>query len=316
METYREDLKDWLNNRFRSCDDKGVYIAHQPIYGFRKGPCEPGHISRYLITYRLLEALSHLEFQSLLDVGGAEGYKAFLVNKIFSVPATSTDLSDEACNRAKEIFGMEFQPSDIHHLSYKDAQFDVVTCSETLEHVTDWKQATSELLRVAKKAVVITVPQDSKKLIEHNMATKEIHSHIHLFDSDSFNYLKSEGYTVIVRKIFSRLLVIPACLVDAQTRVHSENWRHPRIATQIFNKLVVLTKNISGERTAEFLIWLDRFFCKIFRLHQTNIFIILKNKDFYIQNKITKNVSIKEIVEFSVPHYYLKNNKPQSLGKT
>ena len=86
LDAYTHELKDWLNKRFSSCDENGVYIAHQPIYGFRKSPCEPGHISRYIITYRLLEALNYLEFDSLLDVGGAEGYKAFLANKLFGIP--------------------------------------------------------------------------------------------------------------------------------------------------------------------------------------------------------------------------------------
>lgn len=301
---YTEELKSWLNKRFSSCDENGVYIAHQPIYGFRNGPCEPGYISRYIITYRMLEALAHIDFNSMLDVGGAEGYKAFLAHKFYGIPVMSTDLSEQACKRAEEIFGIESEPSDIHKMPYGDNQFDVVTCSETLEHVTDWKQATSELLRVAKKAVVITVPQDSKKLVERNRATKEIHSHIHQFNSESFNYLMSEGYTVTVQKVSSSLLVIPACLVDAEIRVHSENWRHPKIATQIYNMLTVFTKKIFGERTTELLIWLDRYFCMIFQFHQTNVFVILKNRDYLLQKNI-KKMPIREIVRFFVPHYFL-----------
>lgn len=305
LDTYTEKLKNWLDSRFSSCDANGVYIAHQPIYGFRNGPSEPGHISRYIITYRLLEALDCLKFESLLDVGGAEGYKAFLVHKLFGIPVLSTDLSEEACNRAGEIFGIESNSIDIHKMSYENDQFDVVMCSEALEHVTDWKQATSELIRVAKNAVVITVPQDSKKMIERNKATQEIHSHIHYFDSDSFNYLKSEDYTVIVEKISSSLLVIPACLVDAQPRVHDENWSHPRIATQLYNKLSFITKKIFGKRTAEFLIWLDRYLCNVFQLHKTNLFVIIKNKDLSMQKRGANKVAIRDIVDFSVPHHHL-----------
>ncbi len=253
----------------------------------------------------MLEALGCLSVSSLLDVGGAEGYKAFLANQFLGISASSTDLSEEACKRAKEIFGIESEPSDIHKLLYEGEQFDVVSCSETLEHVTDWKQATSELLRVARKAVVITVPHDSKKLIARNKETKEIHAHIHHFDSDSFNYLKSEGFTVIVKKLSSSLLVIPACLVDAQTREHSEIWRHPRIVTRIYNLLTIITKKIFGKRAAEFIIWLDRYCCNMFKLHRANLFIILKDKDSLLQERAVKNVSIRRIVDFSVPRHYL-----------
>jgi len=238
-------------------------------------------------------------------VGGAEGYKAFLANKFLGISALSTDLSEEACKRAKEIFGIESEPLDIHNMPYNDGQFDVVTCSETLEHVTDWKQATSELLRVARKAVVITVPQDSESLIARNRETKEIHAHIHHFDSDSFNYLKSEGFTVIVKKLSSSLLVIPACLVDAQTREHNEIWGHPRIVTRIYNLLTIITNKIFGKKTAGFIVWLDRYCCTMFKLHRANLFIILKDIDCLLQESSVKNVSIRRIVDFSVPHHYL-----------
>ncbi len=309
MDKYTEEVKEWLNRRFSLCDDQGVYFAHQPIYGFRNGPSEPGHICRYIITYRLLESLSRLDFKSLLDVGGAEGYKAYLAHKFLGVSVLSADLSEEACKRASEIFGIESRPSDLHNMQFEDGQFDVVTCSETLEHVTDWKHATSELLRIARKAVVITIPQDSKRMIERNKQTKEIHAHIHHFDSDSFDYLKSEGYKVTVQKVSSSLLVIPACLVDAQIRVHNEEWRHSKIFTRIYNLLTRATKKIFGGRTAAYIIWLDRIFCLIFRFHQTNIIVISKNSESISQNIFARKISIEDIVSFSVPRHYLNNSK-------
>ena len=39
MDTYTEDTKSWLDQRFREVDAEGVFLAHQPIYGFRRGHC-------------------------------------------------------------------------------------------------------------------------------------------------------------------------------------------------------------------------------------------------------------------------------------
>ena len=41
--------------------------------------------------------------------------------------------------RANEIFKLKATPVDIHNLPFKDNEFDVVICSETLEHVTESK---------------------------------------------------------------------------------------------------------------------------------------------------------------------------------
>jgi Methylase involved in ubiquinone/menaquinone biosynthesis len=125
----------------------------------------------------------------LRKVGGAEGYKAALARSIFNVKVTSCDLSNEASKLAKEIFDVEGQPVNMHQLPYGDNEFDVVLCSEVLEHVTDYKKAAFELLRVAKKAVPITVPHDSKEFVENNIKNKFPHAHIHCLNLDSFNFM-------------------------------------------------------------------------------------------------------------------------------
>jgi hypothetical protein len=72
VDQYTQETKLWLNERFRKCDEEGIYFAHQPIYGFRKGHSEPGHMGKYIRTYQIMKVLSHMSFDSLLDVGGAE----------------------------------------------------------------------------------------------------------------------------------------------------------------------------------------------------------------------------------------------------
>lgn len=169
MDQYTEKTKNWLNEQFRRSSSNGIYFAHQPIYGFRDTNCEAYVINRYIVTYNIIRALSHLKFESLLDVGGAEGYKAALVKSIFNSSVRNCDLSDEACNRAKEIFGVDGESVDIHNLPYEDNEYDVVLCSETLEHVSNLEIATKELIRVCKKAVIITVPHEPQEVINKNI---------------------------------------------------------------------------------------------------------------------------------------------------
>ena len=151
---YIESTKTWLESRYKATDENGVYIAHQPIYGFKKLPCEKGVINRYIITNQILTILKKLDFSNILDVGGSEGYKSALIRKLFNVRVHSSDLSIEACNRAREIFNIPSSSHDICNLSFEDESFDIVICSETLEHVPNIKTATDELLRVAKKCVL------------------------------------------------------------------------------------------------------------------------------------------------------------------
>lgn len=51
-------------------------------------------------------------------------------------------------------------------------------CSETLEHVADWHKAMDELLRVASKTVVITVPHQPKEVVDKHIEEEIPHGHI------------------------------------------------------------------------------------------------------------------------------------------
>ena len=305
MDPYTRETKTWLDKRFLFGDEQGVYWAHQPIYGFRNGPIEPGIISRYIITFEIMSMLAHLNFTSLLDVGGAEGYKAHLISKIFNVNATNSDLSLEACKRSQEIFGVTSVPADIHELPFHDNAFDVLLCSETLEHVSDVEAATDELLRVAKKAVVISVPHDSEKQVALNKENREIHGHIHYFYDERFDYLHAQGYTVIKKKIVSPLLTMPTALIDGMPRTHNPLWKHPKIFTSIYNCMIPFCRKCFGQKSAELFMYLDRFMCKIVPLSKAYIFLILKEKDCFYHEPV-RSVTARQIIGASVKPHYLK----------
>src|SRR3989338_3074577 len=191
MDQYTLKTRDWLNERFQKVDERGVYIAHQPIYGWRMGAHEPNVTARLSRSFQILRVLRTLEFDSFLDVGAAEGYFTALVKNIFGVTPVAFDLSREAGKRASELYDVPAVAGDIHHLPFADNSFDVVYCSETIEHVTDPQAAVAELIRVARKAVVVTTPYEAvaSALSQAHEHTDEPHGHINTFDEKKFRSL-------------------------------------------------------------------------------------------------------------------------------
>jgi ubiquinone/menaquinone biosynthesis C-methylase UbiE len=277
LDEYTERTKCWLDERFKLFDNDGVYHAHQPIYGFNKGHCEKFEpiLSRYVPTYQIMKALSHIEFRSLLDVGGAEGYKAALVRELFGSAVKNSDLSVEACKRAKEIFHLDSDPVDVQCLPYKNSEYDVVICSETLEHVKDIRTAIDELLRVANKAVVITIPHEDRESVEKNIRNQKVHGHIHTLTLDSLNPLKSRGYRVLRKRMLSPYAYIP-----------------------------ILSRFVSKKLVVAFLTSFDEFVSMLVPHYSGIIIIILKDKAAYHWTR-KSNVSPYRILSFSVPKYYL-----------
>jgi ubiquinone/menaquinone biosynthesis C-methylase UbiE len=307
MDSYTKITKNWLDRNYKRSYE-GIYFAYQPIYGLRGGYSLPGVTKRYCITYKIMKELEGLQFDSFLDVGGLEGYTAALVRSVFGASVRNCDLSFHACKKAKEIFGVDSEQVDIHQLPYKDNEFDVVLCSETLEHVADIEQATSELLRVSKKAVIITVPHEPKEVIEKNIEEQIPHAHIHSLDTKSFDFALPRVHKIISKKILSSTLRIPRALLDARKIDLSEitgSKGYSKIMLQIYNFFVPAFQVIFGKRSVGLIVKLDGFLSGIIPGYGGVLFVLLKDKPSHSRKQT--NFTISQLLGFKVPYYYVSS---------
>jgi hypothetical protein len=149
--------REWLDQRFAVND--GVYQAHQPIYGFGHGNTEGIHVRRFCRTLNILRAVLPLQPASILDVGGAEGYSMSIARHLLDCDVVNSDLSVNACRRAREFWGLRGAALDATDLPFVDDAFDLVWCSEVIEHLAHPFQTIAELLRVARRFVLITTEE-------------------------------------------------------------------------------------------------------------------------------------------------------------
>ena len=295
-----------MEERYLRIDENGIYKPHQPIYGFRQLPSEPDHVLRYAITFAMLDVLSRISFSTLLDVGGAEGYKGFLAQSLLGASVVTTDLSLEACNRAREIFNLDARPADIHSLPFANQSFDVITCSETLEHVPDLRAAVIELLRVARTAVVITVPHESEASVKAHM--KGSCPHIHSLTPDSFNFVSDYGWRIVsVQRLIHPLGIRQLmATLDARTRPEDGNPVR-RLAIAAHNAIRPVTELFTGLRTAKAMIAVDRWACRL--SGQFSAMVLVAAKEDCVGHRRRK-VELDAILRFAVPRHPLSHGIP------
>ncbi|MBD3380379.1 MAG: methyltransferase domain-containing protein [Candidatus Omnitrophica bacterium] len=143
---------------------------------------------------RFYLASKYIAGDSLLDIGSYWG--DFLVMARSKVTELrGTEINDERCRDVNEFLGEDLVCRDFRHgklENFQDRSFDTVVCMEVLEHTDDIGKAAREMLRVARKRVIVTVPykeEHKEYLCIHCNKPTPYMNHLHSFDEKEIKEL-------------------------------------------------------------------------------------------------------------------------------
>lgn len=103
----------------------------------------------------------------ILEIGCSSGHLLHLVKNLFpQAKIHGIDVYQPALKEAKKRFPkIHFQIADAHKLPFPKLKFDLVICSETIEHVINPVQVLHEIHRVLKKDGQALIEMDSGSLL-------------------------------------------------------------------------------------------------------------------------------------------------------
>lgn len=101
---------------------------------------------------------------SVLDVGCGEGVLTERwARRLDPAPVTGLDLDDPKLAaewQARSRENLQFRTGAAEELPFGDCEYDLVAAIETLEHVGDPARAVSEMARVARRHLLVSVPRE------------------------------------------------------------------------------------------------------------------------------------------------------------
>ena len=124
----------------------------------------------------LLAQVKEIRPHAILDVGAGEGFtlEMFRENHI-GERLEGIEYMDEALKFAKRLHPqVKIKKGNIYELPYAANSFDLVICNEVLEHLDDPKKALNELKRVAKKYLILSVPNEPLFTIQRILRGKNV----------------------------------------------------------------------------------------------------------------------------------------------
>lgn len=157
----------------------------------------------------LVSAVKDLEIESVLDVGCGEG---FTLNRLkeegIGKKLEGVDFLDSAIRIGKNLHpDLTLKQGNIYELEYKNNSFDLVMATEVLEHLEDPRKGLKELIRVSKKYLLLSVPNEPFFIGANFLRGKNLRrwgndiEHIQHWSSGGFeSFVKSEKLNVISSK--------------------------------------------------------------------------------------------------------------------
>ncbi len=156
---------------------------------------------------------------SILDVGSASGWFLSQLSILYpKAKCSGVDVYKDAISYGKQIYSsLRLIHTDAHTLPLDNNSFDVVVCTEVLEHVEDPERVLQEIKRVLKPEGVAVIEMDTGNLLFRlvwywwtNIRRGVWRdSHIHAFNTQKLeSMIKKTGFSILRKEIFNCTMAV------------------------------------------------------------------------------------------------------------
>ncbi len=119
----------------------------------------PGSLHRRRIMKRFLKNIS---FDSVIEIGCGNGYFLKYLLEDLNLDASKVrvagiDIAPKAVEVAKKVLKGDFYALDITE-GVPESKYDLIICSETLEHIYDYKSALRNMAKICSGYIIISTP--------------------------------------------------------------------------------------------------------------------------------------------------------------
>lgn len=160
-------------------------------------------VQKFLINnfYKTVASeIKKLNVSSILDVGAGEGFTLeYLRTQAIGKSHEGIDFLKKAIDLGHKIHpDLTLKRASIYELPYKDNSFNLVLSTEVLEHLEDPEKGLKELVRVSKKYLLLSVPNEPIFMLSNLLRGKNVSRFGN--DIEHINHWSFLGFENFVKK--------------------------------------------------------------------------------------------------------------------
>lgn len=157
----------------------------------------------------LVSIVASLGIKNILDVGCGEGFTLKKLHELkIGDKLSGIDYSEDAIGLGKKAYPyLDLKRADIYKLPFKDNSFDLIICTEVLEHLEKPQEALKEIERIGSKYFVLSVPNEPLFMAANFLRGKNLSrwgndiEHINHWSSLSFRKFIRNNSSLIIRDV-------------------------------------------------------------------------------------------------------------------
>ncbi len=165
-----------------------------------------GSIREIGLAENIIRVFPNKSFQRVIDIGCGDGYLLYKIReKLPQASLYGLDVSHGRINTTKENVPSTFLlRGDVHFLPFPNNIFDLVICSELLEHVEYYTKMIDELIRISKGYIIISVPNELRlvRVMCPRCKTKHyLDGHVHFFTDNKLKNIFQQRSDISIKRI-------------------------------------------------------------------------------------------------------------------